>query len=391
MKTIMKVFAASVSLVALSGCAGNYLNEGATRVRYTEPDATTEPPKFKAIYFKPAETRNNIIKKDECFSISLLSAYIENLRESRGLSAFTFDTSNSGPTEPQPKERTTRGEISIVVNAGETSNTVSNIINPADANEKGRVIYYNDDVRESGQLINAINLPIYGPALYKGKNFVFDLWMLELDGAENNQYKTLLTSLAGIGGKAYPPSSPILGLLNSLGSAILSGNHDDVEARFQMRFDVQGPSDSIIARLPLAEGYYAFVREENRDLNPEWNSIALNEGMGELCYSDDGGKNCKDIEQNTYRKRTWFLVRVAKEKPEAAIEMAYGEPLIEFLKKLETHEDTDTTEIKGAIDKLNIDLNATLCKKLSDQEKKDLKMDCTEKKQDATQSAAKPL
>lgn len=311
------------------------------------------------------------LKENEYFSISLLSAHICGFRESSFLDIINSrgnDNSNpdgasagkqtngctyGGLLKLSSRDRITRGEISIIANAGEYSKSKSLTMNPQDNKNNGRVIYYNDDVRESGQLINAINIPIYGPQQYKGKNFFLELSMLELDNEENEETKALLKSLANIGGKAYPPSAPILAVLNTLGGALLSGNQDDVEARFQMRFDVPATdnSPSNISRLALAEGYYAFVREENRDLNPDWENICVNEALGELGVTSSAkGKEGKcDI---TYRDRTWFLVRVARENKSAALDNEYGEILGSFLKRLNEYDIADIKGTQAALDDL---------------------------------------
>lgn len=384
-RAVMRVLSAAAIVIALTGCSGSFLNEGATRVRVSTSNEGGSSD-FKSIYFKPSNLDKEVIKKGDYFSISLLSVYICGFRESRGLDVFTFDRSNTAVTmegetssgctygglfSVKPGNRTTRGEISIVANAGETSQKERNIINPSDLYSKGRVIYYNDDIRESGQLINAMNLPVYGPIEYGGKNVVLDIWMLELDNNENKNNKSLLGALAQLGGKVYPPSAPILGVLNTLGGAFLSGNQDDVEAHFQMRFDVPAHPDSNVSRIPLAEGYYAFVREENRDMNPQWDKLAVNEAAGELCNSDDG-KKCTS-NNNTYRNRTWFLVRIAKESKESALDIEYGEELINFLDRLEEFESADNQKQKDAMNNLTSSFTALACSKATGEKKKSLK------------------
>ncbi|MBN0856463.1 hypothetical protein JTL95_38625, partial [Pseudomonas aeruginosa] len=113
----------------------------------------------------------------------------------------------------------------ITASAGErgaTSNGLS--FNPADIKRNGRVVYYNEDIRESGQLINALNIPIYGPKTYDGGTFFVDLAILELDENENKQSRKLLQELAKVGSASYAPGTPVLNLLNSLGDALLSAN-----------------------------------------------------------------------------------------------------------------------------------------------------------------------
>ena len=378
-------FAAVVLLAGgLSGCTGEFLNEGATRVRSSVVAPNADAARFEQIYFKPNQPAGSLIETGTAFSITLLSAYICDFRESRGLDVLVFDDSNAaapgengtvagctngGARAVSGKDRTTRGEIAIIANVGESSASKSLVTNRADEKTKGRVVYYNDDVRESGQLINALNLPIYGPKKYEGKNVFFELSMLELDNDENAQMKSLLQSLAGIGGKAYPPSAPILGVLNSLGSALLSGNSDDVEMRFQMRFDVKPPdTGSYVYRLPLAEGYYAFVREENRDNLPEWHNFAVNEKDGVLCRAKSapepgatGSAGCIDGPNSVYRERTWFLVRIARETDEAALDIEHGELLGRFLERLETHQAANYKETKAALDSVDDALKALVC------------------------------
>lgn len=367
----------SLFLLAV-GCSGIFLNEGATRVRATQP--STGETGFNAIYFEPNDsaTEEAKIKKGEYFSLTMLSAFICDFRERRGLDIFLYDKTNQsgdgqdvgctygGLYKSSGHKRVTRGEITLIVNSGESSKTKSLTMNPSDVPSNGRVIYYNDDIRESGQLINALNLPIYGPKKYNGKNFLFEMWMLELDGNENDRIKALLDTLADIGGTAYPPSSPILNLLNHLGGAILAGRGDDLEARFQMRFDVAPPTEgqagtiqylSKVHRLPLMEGYYAFVREENRDLTPEWSKIGVNKKLGVLCNYDLENQTCINKndpfnENNTYRDRTWFLVRVARESADAALDIEYGEALSKFLERLDQFEAEDSAEAIAEIDKL---------------------------------------
>jgi hypothetical protein len=142
-----------------------------------------------------------------------------------------------------------------------------------------------------------------------------------------------------------------------------------------MRFDVPAPENSTVSRLPLAEGYYAFVREENRDLTPQWGTFAVNEALGVLCKSEDG-KACSAGSQNTYRDRTWFLVRIARETPESALDIEYGEELSKFLERLDDLEAVDIEKTKAAMENLGDSLTSMVCSKASDKKKTDLKLNC---------------
>lgn len=369
------------------GCTA-FLNEGATSIRSDLSDSEIDKTNFASVYFPPNDIENKIkaIKVGEAFSISLLSAHICGLRENLGpIEYITSRNDDSNTSLIAKKDRTTdgsarntkgclqskfelpksnritRGEISIIVNVSEMSHGTVSIANSKKAESLGRVIYYADDVRESGQLINAINIPIYGPTLYRGKEMSFDLWLLELDNGENRNSKSLYSSLATLGGKAYPPSAPILGVLNTLGNTLLTGNQDDVEARFSLRFDPPAPPDSRVYRLPLAEGYYAFVREENRDINPRWSSFGISKKLGVLCNIDDNGQCLQDDplsgkDQSTYRDRTWFLVRIASEKQEAASDIEYGEEVSKFLRRLSATDPKESTQTKAQLEILGKNL-----------------------------------
>jgi len=389
MNSVKKLAIACSGTFLLAGCTSAFLNEGSIQARLS-PANNQIASSFKQIYFKPSETLNKI-EHDDHFSISLLSSHLCGFRETRTpWELFTPDKSNPSRVikgtdssvctydkliSSKASHRTTRGEIAIIANVGEMSTTQTQVINPADKGEKGRVIYYNDDIRESGQLINAINIPIYGPRKYTGKNVFLDLWMLELDNNENKKTTALLGSLAEMGAKSYPPASPILGVLNTLGAAFLSGNKDDIEAHFQMRFDVPGPnSGSFIARLPLAEGYYALIREENRNIDTDWNTIGVNESLGVLCNATNG--TCINEVNNTYRDRTWFLIRIAKETKESAVDIEYGEELNNFSKRLDLYRTSDFDSSKASIDSLTASLKKLICNKATKEEQENLKLKC---------------
>ena len=334
--------------------------------------------RFGALYYNPTDLIDGagdvrpgvgVIESGEHFSISLLSAYICGFRESKGLDVLIpGDDSNppqqkgsgcrEGGREPEAADRTTRGEVAIIVNTGEG---IRNAFNPSAEENTGRVIYYNEDVRESGQLINARNIPIYGPQKYNGDSVTFDLWMLELDNEENAEVSELLSSLSSMGQTAYPPSAPALKVLNTLGSAFLSGNHDDLQARINMRFDTLPPRDSQVFRLPLREGYYAFVREENRDLNPEWTTFQVNEQLGELCEVK-AGQRCDASDQSTYRGQTWFLIRIAKESAVSALKFETQETIAAFTNRMATFKAQEYKKTSALLQALDTNLDALVCK-----------------------------
>jgi len=360
-----------VGLVLLmSGCGQAFLNEGSSQVRGVQADGGGVS--FKQTYFAPSDAVGSGVvkagspdKPGDAVSVTLLSAFICDFHEMQGLAGIlnNNDTSNAD-AEPcldgrksgdggnaVGRERQTRGEIAILANIGERSDTVGLTINPADLGKKARVIYYNDDVRESGQLLNAMNIPIYGPKLYGGKPFILEVTVLELDNDENAQIKSLLSTLAGIGDKAYPPASPILGVLDALGGSLLSGNQDDRELAYQMQFDVKGPTSSTVHRLYLQEGYYALLRNENRSGDIPWDDIKLDREKGLLVWAigDKAGQ--------VYRERTWLLLRVAREELSATVQQEVGQLLSEFLSSKQTFEARDFNTLQAEYQKLLDALN----------------------------------
>ncbi len=332
----------AISLLLVGGCSSSLQhNEGATQVAHS-PDKRA----MSSIFLPSGRNSTTAIEKGEALSIKLIAAYLCDFREEKGngdlLASGNKESSlcTGGDGSLFDNARSTQGEIAITASAGErgaTSNGLS--FNPADIKRNGRVVYYNEDIRESGQLINALNIPIYGPKTYDGGTFFVDLAILELDENENKQSRKLLQELAKVGSASYAPGTPVLNLLNSLGDALLSANGDDVELRYQMEFDppYQGRTrktdtqprngTSISSRAPLREGYYAFVRMEQRDRLP---------AFGQLTVST-GSHNPLLVEAKTmqlYRGGSWLLVRVAREDHKQASAQDVSTATAAFLEQL---------------------------------------------------------
>ena len=343
-------------VIFLTGCAtGPYTyNEGSTRVvGYTNKVQAKEekPAKSIGLYMVGSElskdTEKTIIKPNDAFSVRLLSAFICDFRE---LSNPTDSAaiSNRGAT-PCPggdggQHAGVRGEIVIVANVGERSRDGGGLTFDPSNVKNGRVIYYNEDVRETGQLINALNLPVYGPKTYGGKPFYMDWSVLELDNKENAAARKLLKQLADVGTLPAAPYTPVLKLLNTLGGALIDANGDDLEMRYQMETDPTLDCDNLnnpkntknpkidrtcenltVHRMPLREGYYAFVRSENRSEYPDLSGIEVCKELGVLCAGDS---------KQPWRDKTWLLVRVAREDNDAALAQDTAQNLAELMDSL---------------------------------------------------------
>ncbi len=369
---------------SLSGCAGIHYNEGASRSKTNFAGSGDND--FEANFYALSESENKSeIKTGEAFSVSLISSHICDFRES-SLSGFSvgeiFNSTNSkskicnnGDTsaELKPSRRKTRGEILIVANAAELGESSGISFDAAKLRDNGRVIYYGPDVRESGQLLNMENLPVYGPLLYKGGRFALDLGIVELDNEENEQIKSLLTTLASMGKTVAPTGGPLIDLLNTLGGTLISGNGDDVELRYHTSYDLPASKEvSKVERKPLAEGHIALVREETRSETPEWNKICVDKKSGLLRHRDINKKEC---DGEVYRDRTWLLLRVAREdKDSNAVKKAIAQETVGvFLDRTKTdlRGNNPSAELQSSLAAVVESLKALECTKAQN-EKNDL-------------------
>jgi hypothetical protein len=342
------VFLINALWMMLAGCASQQsYNEGSSRLGYVKKTASSSIGMFIA---PSALAGTDVIKPDQAFSIRLLSAYICDFRESESWQDF-ITKSNKGVKLPcaggdGSQNAQTRGEIAIVANVGERKDTAGLTFDPNDIKKSGHVIYYNEDVRETGQLINAMNLPVYGPKTYKGDSFFMDWSILELDTEESGAARATIKRLAELGGVAYPPGVPVLNVLNSIGSAMLANNGDDIEMRYQMEFDpylkCQGQgcsSSSGVYRAVLRQGYYALLRSEQRDVSPPLETLGVCEDSGMLCENGQ-----------PYRKASWLLLRVSLEDAARAQKQDDTATLASLLESLNKSDNPAAmTDVKNAV------------------------------------------
>lgn len=385
----VKGYGCVLALLA-AGCSNNLQhNEGASQIAYSA-DGAQITSIFLPYKGAGAVPQDKPIEKGEAFSIKLVSAYICDFREGTGSSDW-LSRSNSGATPCEGGDgnfsllgsaNTTRGEIAIIANAGERSNTSAGLtFDPSDIRNRGRVVYYNEDVRESGQLINALNIPVYGPKTYDGGPFFMDLAILELDNDESEQSRQLLQELANIGSAAYAPGTPVLNLLNTLGGALLGANGDDVELRYQLEFDPpytrKSIKDSLAIRnritsyAPLREGYYALVRMEDRDQLPAFDLLKVTDGK----YNPMLGMKIDQANQlpgkstpthSLYKGSSWLLLRVSREDHSQALTQDLSAKTADFLKALGTTDELTQEERLQWVESFKL----LLKDKLNDEDKK---------------------
>ena len=328
----LKLFSIYSSLI-LSACSSVNFNEGSSRVFIAKGDSDKGSLQNGTIYYysHDANSPQQIINKDDYFSIKLISTFICNFRESKGFDELT-ETSNKfskvcnnfakNSIKTDGIKQGTRGEILIAANIGEQKSGFKIGFDLATVRNGSKVVYYNPDVRESGQLINAINLPVYGPKKYEGYPFLMDISVFELDNDESKEIKALLSKLAELGVAAS--ANPLINnVVKPLGEALIGSNTDDLELRYTMNFDEPGPLDSTVPRMQLREGFYAIVRKEPRDQIANFKKLCVDAKTGLLLEVDKNDVQCNlkvydDLgHNNVFRDNTWLLFRVAKEDPQS--------------------------------------------------------------------------
>ena len=380
MKEILMVI---TLLLGLTSCA-RMINEGTSRLS-THPveskeDNKREIPLNGEIFFGSGELNKKdyhpIIKKGDRLSITIMSAFICDVHEG-GLLKDTWervsDHTNSGATpckgggevplliKPFGKRgHETRGEIAILASIKSLSDVNTEQIDFSSQYDFGRVVYYNEDIRETGQLLNAINIPIYGPSEYEKGPLELRLALIEFDDKEDKGAQALVSSLASMGGTLYPPSKPVLGILNKLGETLITTNRDDVEFAFQVTFDPPSKKARVY-RMPLQEGYYAILRQENRSADAAWAKGGSKPPNFAIC--PEKGRLMQLGCEKEYRDHTWFLIRVSKEDPDIALVQDIGQLLNDFLKILQQKLAKD----HPATEKLLVELIGKLEKFLSNE------------------------
>lgn len=389
MDRLIKAYGFAWALLAV-GCTNNlHHNEGASQVAHSA-DGSRIASIFLPYRGKGTTPQDKPIEKGEAFSIKLVSAYICDFRESTGPSDW-FSRSNSGATPCDGGDGNfnligsanyTRGEIAIIANAGERNDTSAGLtFDPSDVRNRGRVVYYNEDIRESGQLINALNIPVYGPKSYDGGPFFMDLAVLELDNDESEQSRQLLQELANIGSAAYAPGTPVLNLLNTLGGALLGANGDDVELRYQLEFDPpytgKSQANSLSMRnrttsyAPLREGYYALVRMEDRNQLPPFDLLKVTDGKYNPMLGIQMAEPTppKASKYRLYKDSSWLLLRVSREDHSQALTQDLSAKTADFLKALGEKKELTKEERQQWVDSFKL----LLKDKLNDEDKKKAK------------------
>ncbi len=374
------------SILFVSGCNSPKLDTGSIDYRpMIEPDGKDASMVNFRYYTPPgAESlaeADRIITKGASVGVKLLQAFICDFAEGENYSFLGVPIPKRITARNAAREdrcayydsgqitRNTQGEVAVLATVFEMGGDRKIEFTKDLAPNEARIVYYDDDVRETGQFLNLSNLPIYGPVTYDGRPLYLKLMIIELDEDELQAQGSLLSELARLGGQAYPPGSPLLGALEDIGGVFFAQNGNDLEFRYDMIFDGEGTQTS--SHAPLAWGNYVFVRQWDRSKAIPWEEFYLNHTDGRLYYrcrvallgsGDKALTNCtppgespstpipkksnEDIvlgqAGEEYRQYTYFVVKITKN--ESALQQDVYQTLGDF--RAQSEEEIDLSTLK---------------------------------------------
>ncbi|OGQ98668.1 MAG: hypothetical protein A2505_10220 [Deltaproteobacteria bacterium RIFOXYD12_FULL_55_16] len=244
--------------------------------------------------------------------------------------------------------KSTRGEIAAVGRIAEQDSGTDFDFSSTGMN-RGRLIYYSDGIQK-GQFLNFSQLPIYGPIEYKGKSLLLEFHILELDKQNNAQVVDLLSAAANLGAKAYPPASPILNILETIGSGLLKAQDNDLEFRYHASLVSDDESLKNLENGRLEYGNYVFVKlpysnhqkPDMQDKQAPWEALWFNQKNGRLYKDID----CSVLDLD----HTYFTVQINRAKEEASLNAE--NTFANFMKKLDEQAKASVQEKVEIIEKL---------------------------------------
>ncbi len=328
-------------IFCIAGCgsfAPAKLNEGVVDYRTVPPNASLDALKLVDRFRMGNDIGDTVINPGNRIMITVQQVFIADFFECH-----------------------TSGEIAIVGRATELGKGTK-ISFTKEASESGRVVYYSDDVLKSdgerkGQYLSFTSLPLYGSVTYQGGPFLIELYIIEMDDEESAQYREVVKTLASIGGSAYPPASPVLGVLESIGTALLSGAQNDLEFRYYCAlYPFRGSNN--VPHSYLHEGNYVFVKKDHprktRFISGMQSEATQPVPWKDLTFNPKTGRLLKD--GSDYRGHTYITLRVTKRQDSFDADLAnnyftLGEMIQTMLKKDEAKVGT-ITDALGDITKL---------------------------------------
>ncbi len=336
MATLKSISLSITFIILFIGCTPVALNTGsidyvrADRSQVTGED-TTLYESLRRKYDESNDDNSLIIQKGESVSVTLQHVFIKDYSER--LERFTSKFSGDA----------VRGEIAILAKVYEQVDGTSIDHTQGGIKKSGRLIYYSEDVRSGGHPLNFSQLPVYGPIEYKGNSLVVQFTILELDIEESDQLKGILGTLSQLGQKSYPPSSPVLKVLDSVGSNLLSGAQDDLEFSYSFTLHPDTGHQQV-KDAKLMVGDYILLKEEPSILIGEpfaetkWDQFEFDSDEGRLKRKT--GDSWINFTDNTY-----IVLQLNTGLPSVGLDVAQAFSVLE-------------SELSGTID--NTDLNSRL-------------------------------
>lgn len=283
---------------------------------------------LKHLIGKSAPSEQSPIAVGDCFSVNLAAGFIGDFREVGQ-----------------------KGEVVIVARVSERK--VGSLEFGSGSVKSGRVIYFGNDVKQRQQL-NFSYLPMYGPMKYTGRPLDVQLYVIEIDDAD--QFKPLLSTLANVGAGAYPPAAPALKLLDTIGGALLSASRDDnlLEYSFCLNGRMPGLDKTYgfnYGEYPVFEaGHYVVVRQQNRkgDLREMVSNVYYDPYDQVLKRYDPQSKSIKPYVDDSY-----LIVHVKRELISSALDSDD-----KFYKTFETLRDEERQSTSDYVERTRKDLIA---------------------------------
>lgn len=208
------------------------------------------------------DSRNKIL--EACQMYPLLRKY-EKTRQAAIDEGQVFSINLSVCNAGDFRETGKKGEIAIVARVVDQGVSGTGLQFGSSAADTGRLIYFSNDVYEK-QNHNLSYIPIYGPLSYSGKSVGIQIYVFEMD-EDIKQIQPVISALASAGQALYPPASPVLGLLDTLGSTLLKAARNDKS--FEYTFCLWPKSPDLkgyqVGEYPILEaGHYVLMRREDR-------------------------------------------------------------------------------------------------------------------------------
>ncbi len=193
-------------------------------------------------------------------------------------------------------------------------------------------------------------IPVYGPLKYNGLPLDIQLYVFEIDDVK--QFKPLLQTLTKAGQNLYPPASPVLGLLDSLGSALLSGAKNDKMFEYTLclwpRAQISGDASGFESgSYPVLEaGHYVFARSQDRkfDGGSLVGELQMSSGSNRLVLMDEKKK--------LYSKDSYLVLHVKRESYALSLDDENA-----FYKTFAAFKQTEAASSKEYADKISGELS----------------------------------